>query len=171
MLISVAKKNFSIAIVLPHVLMCQKRQISLPGGYKTALGYKTACVVYEKIRKRRRNLFFARLGVLNWRHNRSQSPGFGLAVLYPTGSEIWCFWYIKTRERKIAMEKPFLLYLSVHWGDFIEQIKKICHIHFNWLLTFTPRSLSFSIYTSLKTIIVTCGINCMDASFKLSMGF
>ena len=28
------------------------------------------------------------------------------------------------------MEKTFLLYLSVHWGDFIEQIKKICHIHF-----------------------------------------
>ena len=28
------------------------------------------------------------------------------------------------------MEKTFLLYLSVHWGDVIEQIKKICHIHF-----------------------------------------
>ena len=84
------------------------------------------------MRKRRRNLFFARPGVLNWRHNRSQSPVFGLAVLYPTGSEIWCFWYIKTRERKIAMEKPFLLYLSVHWGDLIEQIKKICHIHFKY---------------------------------------
>ena len=27
-------------------------------------------------------------------------------------------------------EKTFLLYLSVHWGDLIEQIKKICHIHF-----------------------------------------
>ena len=26
--------------------------------------------------------------------------------------------------------KIFLLYLSVHWGDLIEQIKKICHIHF-----------------------------------------
>ena len=88
------------------------------------------CVVCEKIRKRRRNLFFARLGVLNWHYNRSQSPVFGLAVLYPTGSKIWCFWYIKTRERKIAMEKTFLLYLSVHWGDVIEQIKKICHIHF-----------------------------------------
>ena len=25
------------------------------------------------------------------------------------------------------MEKTFLLYLSVHWGDLIEQIKKICH--------------------------------------------
>ena len=29
------------------------------------------------------------------------------------------------------MEKTFLLYLSVHWGDLIEQVKKICHIHFN----------------------------------------
>ena len=65
-----------------------------------------------------------RLGVLNWRHNRSQSPVFGVAVLYPTGSEIWCFWYIKTWERKIAMEKTFLLHLSAHWGDLIKQIKK-----------------------------------------------
>ena len=89
------------------------------------------CCLWEN-RKRRRNLFFARLGVLNGRHNRSQSPVFGLAVLYPTRSEIWCFWYINTRERKIAMEKTFLLYLSVHWGDLIEQIKKICHIHFKW---------------------------------------
>ena len=29
-----------------------------------------------------------------------------------------------------ASEKIVLLYLSVHWGDLIEQIKKICHIHF-----------------------------------------
>ena len=34
-LISVAK-FFSIAIFLPRVLMCQKRQISLPVGYKIA---------------------------------------------------------------------------------------------------------------------------------------
>ena len=33
-LISVAKKIFSIAIFLPRVLMCQKRQISLPVGKK-----------------------------------------------------------------------------------------------------------------------------------------
>ena len=55
--------------------------------------------------------------------HRSQSR-VGLAVLYPIGSEIWRFWYIKTRGRKIAIEKFLLLYLSVHWGDFIEQIKK-----------------------------------------------
>ena len=28
------------------------------------------------------------------------------------------------------MEKIFLLYLSVHWGDLMEQIIQICHIHF-----------------------------------------
>ena len=38
----------------------------------------------------------------------SQSlPVSCLAVLYPTGSEIWRFWYNKTRERKIAIEKVF----------------------------------------------------------------
>ena len=96
--------------------------------------------VYEKMRKRQRNLFFARLGALNWRHNCSQSSVFGLAVLYHTGSEIWCFWYIKTREREIAMEKTFLLYLSVHWGDLIEQIKKKSVIY-----TLTASHVSLSI--------------------------
>ena len=46
---------------------------------------------------------------------QSQSAVFGVAVLYPTGSEIWRFWYIKTRWRKIAIEKIFLLHLSAHW--------------------------------------------------------
>ena len=31
-----SKNIFSVAIFLPRVLMCQKRQISLPVGYKTA---------------------------------------------------------------------------------------------------------------------------------------
>ena len=31
------------------------------------------------------------------------------------------------------MEKTFLLDLLAHWGDLIEQIKKICHIHFKVL--------------------------------------
>ena len=38
------------------------------------------------------------------------------------------FLYVKTRGRKIT--NIFLLYLSVHRGDYIEQIKRICHIHF-----------------------------------------
>ena len=42
-----------------------------------------------------------------------------LMFLYPSGSEIWRFWYIETRGRKIAIEKKFLLYFSVHWGDLI----------------------------------------------------
>ena len=85
--------------------------------------YSSALFIRKK-RKCRRNLFFARLGVLKWRHNHSQSPVFGLAVLYPTGSEIWRFWYMKTRGRKIAIENFSLLYKSIHWGDLIEQIKK-----------------------------------------------
>ena len=32
---------------------------------------------------------------------------FGLAVLYPTLSEIWRFWYINTRGRQIAIKKVF----------------------------------------------------------------
>ena len=45
-------------------------------------------IVYKEIRKCRRNLFVAKLEVLKWRHIHSQSPGSGLAVLYPTGSKI-----------------------------------------------------------------------------------
>ena len=37
---------------------------------------------------------------------------------------------LKWRQRKIALENVFLLYISVHWGDLIKQIIKICHIHF-----------------------------------------
>ena len=76
------------------------------------------------MRKCLRNLFFVRLGVLKWHHNRSQSPVFGLAVLYPIGSEICCFWYIKTLEGKLISKSKILLYWSVQWGDLIEQIKK-----------------------------------------------
>ena len=75
-----------------------------------------------KTRKCRRNLFSAKLEVLKWRHNHSQSPVFGLAVLYPTGSEISRFWFIKTQGRKIAIE--YIFCLSLHCGDFIEQLKK-----------------------------------------------
>ena len=48
----------------------------------------------------------------------------------PPGGEIWRFWHITTRGRKIAIEKNFWLYLSAHLGDLVEQIKKVCHIHF-----------------------------------------
>ena len=62
-----------------------------------------------------------------------QSPVFGLAVLYPTRSEISRFWYIKTRGRKIAIEFFFLPFLLVHCGDLTEQRKKkFCDLHFNF---------------------------------------
>ena len=48
--------------------------------------------------------FFAKLEVLKWRHNRSQSPVFSLVVLYPTGSEIWRFW--STAVKWVRMLKP-----------------------------------------------------------------
>ena len=92
---SFAKNRF-----LRHFLYCELIN-SLRNG---AIDYSVLL-----IRKCWRNLFFAKLGVLKWHHNRSQSPVFGLAVLYPTGSEIWRFWYIKTRGRKIAIEKFFAI--------------------------------------------------------------
>ena len=39
-------------------------------------------VVYKGIRKCQRNLFLAKFEVLKWHHIHSQSPVFGLAVLY-----------------------------------------------------------------------------------------
>ena len=62
-----------------------------------------------------------------WSREIPQSPVFCLVILYPTGSEICRFWYIKTRERKIAIEKNFCLYLSVHWGDLIEHKKSVIY--------------------------------------------
>ena len=126
------KQIYSIAICTPRVLMYHKREISLPVGYKFHFQWdqrqetRNDCdvissirtsrfaenkflshFVYKKIRKCRRNLFSAKLEVLKGRHNHSQSPAFGLAVLYPTRSEISCFWYIKTRGRKIDIECIF----------------------------------------------------------------
>ena len=39
----------------------------------------------------------------------------------------------KHEEGKSLSKNFFLLYLSVRWGDLIEQIKKICPIHFKYL--------------------------------------
>ena len=60
---------------------------------------------------------FTRLGVLKWRHNCSQFPVFGLAVLYPTRSGIWLFLYLKTRGRKITIEN-FFCYTNQYIGRF-----------------------------------------------------
>ena len=67
------------------------------------------------------NLFFVKLKVLKLRHNHSQSPVFGLAVLYLTGSEISRFWYIKTRGRKILF---FAFLISTFWRFYRANEKK-----------------------------------------------
>ena len=71
--------------------------------------------------------FFAKLGALKWRHNRSQSPGFGLVFCTPPEVKFDAFGTSKHGEGK-SLSKFFLLYLSVHWGDLVEQIKNICHM-------------------------------------------
>lgn len=58
----------------------------------------------------------------------SKSTVFGLAVLYPNGSEISRFWYIKTRKRKIAI--TFFFYYSYQCIAEIKSSnkeKKSCH--------------------------------------------
>ena len=109
------------------------------------------CIIYKKtFGKCQRNLFSVKLEVLIWCHKHFQTPVFGLAVMYPTGSEISPFWYIKTRGRKSTIKYTFLLYLSVHCGEFIEQIKKICHIHvhFNYCIRpVTPTQTTLDNYT------------------------
>ena len=74
-------------------------------------------VVFKKIRKCTRNDFKSFPASCFW------SRGF---VLYSIGSEISRFWYIKTLGKRTAIEIYFLCYsvLSVHCGDFIEQIKE-----------------------------------------------
>ena len=112
----------------------RKKQISPTFSYflkNNALLYHFLANWLAHNKKMTGKTVFARLEVLKWRHNHTLSPLFDLAALYGTGSEIWRFWYIKTRRRKIAIENLSSLYISVHWGDLIEQIKKICHIHFN----------------------------------------
>ena len=131
--------NISIAVFLPGVLMNQTRQISLPVRYKTArpkagdrewLWRQDLKLCGKQISQSfsdcelANKFVFPPAETLSPEHNHSQSPVFGLAVLYPTGSEIWRFWLIKREGRKIAIEIFVLLFLSVHRGDFIEQIKK-----------------------------------------------
>ena len=51
--------------------------------------------------------------------NHSHSPVFGRP-------EFSCFWYIKTQEGKL-LSNGFLLFLSVHCGDFINQIRNLSY--------------------------------------------
>ena len=83
---------------------------------------------YNKIRKCRRNLFSAKLDMT--------SQSFPVSCLWSRGFVPHRRWNVtflvhqNTRKKKIDIEDNyFFLYWSVHSGDFIEQIKKICHIH------------------------------------------
>ena len=69
--------------------------------------------------------------VLKRRHNHPQSPVFGLAVLYLTGSGISCFWYIKTRGREVEIEYFFSYTYQCIVEILSSKLKKNCHIHFN----------------------------------------
>ena len=89
------------------------------------------CVVYKKISKCRRNLFFARLGVLKWRRNRSQSRFWSHSFVPHRKWDLTLLVHQNMRKEK-RYGKFFLVYLSVHWGDLIEQIKNICHIQFKF---------------------------------------
>ena len=145
--------------------MCQKRQISLPVGYKNTT-LKTGD--WERLWRQFRTPSIAK--------NRFQSFSYSeLINLLRNGTivhslsenkktseksvfrEAWSpeltsqsfpvpsFWsrgFVPHRKWNLMLlvhqntgkenryGKNFLLYLSVHWGDLIEQIKKICHIHF-----------------------------------------
>ena len=138
---------FSIAIFLPRVLMYQKRQISLPVGYKIArpknrrLGTIVTSFKDFKLRKKQISPTFSYflisnavlyLYLANWlAHNNKMieksvfreawspemtSQSFPVSCFRsrgfePTGSEIWRFWYIKTRGRKIAIK---IFFFAVH---------------------------------------------------------
>ena len=65
------------------------------------------CTIYKKIRKCRRNLFPRNFKSWNDVTIIPSLPFFGLAVLYPAGSKIWHFWFIKTQGREIAIKKFF----------------------------------------------------------------
>ena len=151
---------FSTAIFLSRVLMYQKRQISLPVGYKTTrrknrrLGTYVTSFQDFKLREKQISATFSYFLInnalfyhflANWlaqnkkmteksvfheaRSPEMTSQSFPVSCFWcrgfvPTGSENSRFWYSKTRERKIAIENFSLLYISVLWGDLVEQIKK-----------------------------------------------
>ena len=66
----------------------------------------------KKITQWLRNLFFARLGVLNWRHNRSQSPVFGVGFGTPPEVKFDAFGTSKHGEGKSLSKKNFATLIS-----------------------------------------------------------
>ena len=68
----------------------------------------------------------------------------------------------------------FLLYLSVHCGDFIEQIKKICHIHFKgeskWILVVVVKIIMLLIMQVTFFVPKSCWIfNEFEQKFVISI--
>ena len=65
---------------------------------------------------------------------KHETIGLSLASRFCTPPEVKfdAFDTSKHGKGKSLWKKTFLLHLSAHWGDLIEQIKKICHIHFKY---------------------------------------
>ena len=87
------------------------------------LNYFFSSLFCSPIREYNYTLLYANLPC----NNHSQSPVFGLVVLYPTGSEISRFWFIKTLgKEKIAIEYIFFAILTSTLWRFYWANKKIC---------------------------------------------
>ena len=135
-----SKKNFSTAIFLPRVLTYQKRQISLPVGYKTA-GPKTGdwqrlwrhfrtpslpakkqispTVTYFLIN----NALLCRF-LVNWlAHNKKKTEKSVFRKAWSPEMTSQSFPVSYFSSRGFVPHRKWNLTL-VHWGDLIEQIKK-----------------------------------------------
>ena len=102
----------------------QVKQISPTFSYfliRSALLYQSvhflASLLAPNKKITEKSVFRKAFKVLKWCHKHSHSPGFDLAVFYPTGSEISRFWYVKTRGKKITFEIFFAM-LSSTLGRF-----------------------------------------------------
>ena len=81
------------------------------------------CIVYKKIKNCWRNLFSMKLEVPKC-HKHSQFPVFWTHGFVPHGKWNFMFLVHQNKGKKNQNEIHFLLYLSVHCGDLITQIKK-----------------------------------------------
>ena len=152
-----SKEKFSIAIFLSRVLMYQKRQISLPLGYKTA---RPQTGHWEWLWRHSRTssfLFWANQFAKKWCNSalfiiKQENVG---EICFSRSLKSWndvtivpsvLFWsrgFVPHWKLNLTLlvhqntgkenryRKIILLCLSLHWGDLIEQIKKeICYIQF-----------------------------------------
>lgn len=112
------------------------------------------------IRKWLRNLFSAKVNVLKWHLNHSQSPLFGFTVLYPHWK--WNITFLVHVHLNMQMKnciKCFFAILSVHCGDFTEKIKNLSYIlwrHQHRLLivrTFKSWSVDLNLFNFFSRIL------------------